>query len=226
MANDNIMVVKVGASSIIDGQNINEAFLDNLAYDLYFLKENEGIHPILVVSGSIKLGVLELGYEKQPEDDDIVGLQRCACVGQPRLFQIYDKFLRQWKMQSSQLLVTYHNLEDPKEEKNIEKRIKDDIEHNIITQVNYNDGIDGRGIILYDREGNVMVRDNDMLAATIAKYVHAQRFVILTNSNSNGTMGGAKIKQAAIDLATSNGTHVIVGESKEGLYNIIADSQN
>ncbi|MCK4521273.1 MAG: hypothetical protein KAU20_01775 [Nanoarchaeota archaeon] len=222
--NKNLQVVKIGASSIIKDGKADQAILKSIAYDVNeFMKQN--IHSILVVSGSIKLGMEVLGYEKQPADNDVKALQRCACVGQKELIKEYDKAFKSYAI-TSQLLVTYHNLEDPNEEKNIEERIKDDVEHGIITLINYNDGIDKRGIVLYDNNGKLIIRDNDALAAQVAIYASASRLAILTNSNGKGTIGGRKTKEKSVKLAERKGIDVIVGECDKGLYNLATGKEH
>ncbi|MBI2129679.1 hypothetical protein HYU07_05575 [Candidatus Woesearchaeota archaeon] len=218
----NPQVVKIGASSIIKNGKADQAILKHIAYDVNKLSE-EGTHSILVVSGAIKLGMHILGYEKQPANDDILALQRCACVGQKELMKEYDKAFDGYAT-ISQLLVTFHNLEYLKEEKNIENRIKDDVMHGIITLINYNDGIDSRGIVLYDKKKPV-IRDNDLLAAQVAKYANASRLVILTNSDGKGTMGNRETKEDAVKSAEAEGIEVIVGECAKGLYNLVTGKE-
>jgi len=215
-----IQVVKIGASSLIQDEKINEKFLDDIACDVWKLRQ-EQISSLLVISGAIKLGMAILGYKEQP-NDDLVALQRCACIGQPRLVGLYDKAFKKYGVITSQLLVTYHNLDDRVEEENIIRRLKDDINHDIVTLVNYNDGIDNKGIGIYDDKGRIRVRDNDMLASAIARYVKADILVILTNPNSKGTIGGRYTKKEAIRISEEDGIKVLVGDFRDSLYSIIA----
>jgi glutamate 5-kinase len=134
---------------------------------------------------------------------------------------LYAEKLKRYDITTSQILITYHNLQDEKEEKNIENRIKDDIANKIVPLINYNDCIDDRGIVLYDSNGNLEIRDNDMLASAIAGYINASRLVILTNSNSSGTTGGRETKEKAISMANDQGIEVVVGEYSKGLYNLV-----
>ena len=221
MKND-IQVVKIGASSIYHDGKVDQGFLDSLAYDIYRFRQ-ESIDSALVISGSIRLGMIELGYEIQPQDDNVRVLQRLAGVGQPKLIELYSTKLKKYDIITSQVLITYHNLQDEKEEENIENRIKDDLANNIVPLVNYNDCVDDKGIVLHDSEGNLKIRDNDMLASAIAGYINASRLVILTNSNSNGTIGGRETKEKAISMANNKSIQVVVGEYSKGLYNLIQE---
>jgi len=211
-------VVKIGASSIIHDGKVREDVVQGIAHDINRFRR-VGIHSTLVVSGSIKLGMIKLGYKKQPDDSDLVALQRCAGVGQSPLVELYSNALVAYRMIASQLQVTFHNLEDSGEEENIERRIKDDIANGLVTLINYNDCIDSRGIVT--PEGTP--RDNDLLASQIARYIDADRLVIITNSNGKGTMGGRETKEQAIREAKRHGIDVVVGEYSKGLYNIVAD---
>lgn len=213
----NIQVIKIGASSVIQNSCVNQEFLDALACDVQRMAQ-EDIHSLLVVSGAIRLGMLELGYAVQPSE--LAGLQRCAGVGQPLLIQEYQRHLKKYNLISSQLLVTYHNLEDRAEEENIVRRLRDDVDNGIITLINYNDGIDSRGIGIYDQDGKIRIRDNDMLATAITKYICAKRLVMITNPQSNGTMGGGTTKKEAIRVLNEKGIEVIVGECRRRLYDI------
>jgi glutamate 5-kinase len=210
---NNIQVVKIGASVIIQNGEFRKYVLDEIVHKVKQAWE-QSTHSVLVVSGAIKFGMVELGYQQMPNKKDIKALQRCACVGQPRLMSEYLDSLKRYKLIGSQLLVTYHNLDNEEEERNIEERVKDDIAHGIITLVNYNDGIDSKGIELEDEKG-IKIRDNDMLAAQIAKYINANKLIMLTNPKENGTMGGRKTKQEAINQAKAAGIEVKVQDYRQ-----------
>ena len=163
-----LQVVKIGSSSIIKDNKVDYKTVKTLAYELNQLKEEDNINSILVVSGAIPLGMKTLGYDKKPKDK--LTLQRCACIGQKELMAIYDAGFKGYAI-TSQLLLTYDNFKDYEEEKNIEQRLKDDVKHNIVPLINYNDGINKTELNL----------DNDKLASLIAKYSGANRLLILSN---------------------------------------------
>jgi|TARA_B100002003_G_C14154579_1_gene555654 glutamate 5-kinase len=219
---DKIQIVKIGASVAIQKGRINYSGLDKIAYDVKrFL--DEGINSPMVISGSIRFGMSELGYKEQPGDNDVKALQMCACVGQPIMTEVYRAALKKYGIKASQLLITYHNLANPEEERNIEERVNHDVENGIVTLINYNDGIDIRGIAIYDDEGKLNIRDNDMVSANMACYLDAFRLVMLTNPLEKGTTGGGETKQAAINLVSSKGIDIIIGDYRKGLYDLVND---
>lgn len=205
----NLQVVKIGASSIIKNGKAAQAILKGIAYDVHRLGK-EGTHSILVVSGAIKLGMHIMGDKKQPEKEDLVGLQMRSGVGQKELMIEYGKAFEGYAT-TSQLLLTFYDLNDPKREKSIENLIKKYIKHGIVPLINYNDGADFDGVAY----------DNDVLAGKIAKYAHAPRLVMLTNSDRKGTRGNRETKEDAVKSAEAEGIEVIIGECDKGLYNLV-----
>jgi glutamate 5-kinase len=178
-----IQVVKIGTKCIFQDEEINRGRLKELAYQIAALKKDRGIGSICVVSGAIPLGVAELGYDREqidslPPKQRVKALQRAACVGQKRLMAEYDKAFEDWAY-TSQLLVTYKDLEDAQIEAVIEERVRDDVENGIVSLVNYNDGIDPCGIV--NNGGKNGILDNDELAGRIARYLHADRLIMLTD---------------------------------------------
>ncbi|MDO8740610.1 MAG: hypothetical protein Q7J54_03510 [Candidatus Woesearchaeota archaeon] len=209
----NLQVVKIGASSIIKNGKADQYILKSIAYDVNKLME-EGTRSILVVSGAIKLGMHIMGDKKQPEKEDLVGLQMRSGVGQKELMIEYGKAFEGYAT-TSQLLLTFDDLNNPKKEKNIENLIKSYIKHGIVPLINYNDGSDFDGVAY----------DNDVLAGKIAKYAHASRLIMLTNSNGKGTRGNRETKEDAVKSAEAEGIEVIVGECAKGLYDMVTGKE-
>ncbi len=232
---EELQVVKIGSSSIIKNNEVDYGAVKRIGYELTQLKEEENIYSILVVSGAIPLGMKILGYNRKPTDK--ITLQRCACVGQKELMAVYDIGFKGHAI-TSQLLLTYHNLSNKEEEKNVEQRLKDDISQGIVTLINYNDGVDMQEIKL----------DNDRLAALIAKYINAKRLLMLSSvdgledekgeitkeirkitprikrlcrgANHIGT-GGMTTKFEAAEITMKNGIEMILGNIKYKIRDLI-----
>ena len=231
--NKNLQVIKIGSKCIIKNGNVDYGVVKRIGYETTELDENS----VLVVSGAIPLGMNLLGYKERPKDKK--ALQRCACVGQKELMQAYDIGFKGHAV-TSQLLFTYHNFSNPEEEKNIEERLKDDVENGIVPLINYNDGIDAREI----------TQDNDNLAAQIAIYCGAKRLLILTNDvdgllDQDGRLitevkirdilrykalcsgageygtGGMKTKLEAAEMVVPKGIEMILGNVKYKIKNLI-----
>ncbi len=242
-----LQVVKIGTSSIFRDGAINYAAISDLGYDLARLRYDMDTHSVLVVSGAIPLGMQQKGLAERPKNP--TELQSCARIGQPLLiagytgglrkgYDIYaqEKGIKHLELLTAQMLVTYHNLDDARERRNIVDGLKYDTDGGIVPLVNYNDGVDPTEV----------TRDNDTLAARIAKAMIADRLVILTDvdglldehgnliyrvgeineavralaGEGNGT-GGMKTKLDAADLLLKEGIPTMIGGIHNGLVNII-----
>ena len=234
---ENIQVVKIGSTCIINGDGVDYGKAKKIGYEINELREEEGLNSLLVVSGSVPLGMRKLGYEKRPKD--LLGLQRCAGVGQKELVHVYD-IAFMGHADTAYLPLTYRNFENPEEVTNIENRLRDDIEHGIVTLVNFHDGVSLREI----------TKDNDTLAADVAIYGKASRLLILTSevdglmerdgslitevspdliekykelcngAGEDGT-GGMKTKLEAAEIATKKGIEVVIANIGYKLKDIL-----
>ena len=234
---ENIQVVKIGSKCIINGDGVDYGKAKKIGYEINELREEQGINSLLVVSGSVPLGMRKLGYDERPTD--VLGLQRCAGVGQKELVQVYDIAFK-GHAETAYLPLTYRNFENQEEVANIENRLRDDIEHGIVTLVNFHDGVSFRGI----------TKDNDTLAADVALYGRASRLIILTSevdglmdrdgsliaevppdmiekykelcngAGQDGT-GGMKTKIEAAEIATAKGIEVVIGNIRYKLKDIL-----
>ena len=243
-----LQVVKIGANSVFNNGAIDYSALSKLGYDLAHLRHEKETGSVLVISGSITLGMRQRGLSERP--NDMVELQSCARVGQPLLMDAYTKGLSRGyslyfkdrnpvdlKLLTAQYLVTYHNLDDKKEIRNIVSGLKHDIVNGLVPLVNYNDGVDPTEVI----------RDNDTLAARITKALLANRLVILTDvdglldEESNLVqrvreiddstkalcrkqgkgVGSMQTKLEAADLLLKEGIPTIIGNLRYGLLELI-----
>lgn len=175
-----LQVVKVGSSSIVRNGSIAYQNLYRLCYEVTDMRHKEGVDSVLVVSGAIPLGMRERGMERKPADR--LDLQSLAREGQPELMRLYrEAFKKAGELRATQLLVTYHNLATTRERENIVNGIYHDISKGKVPLINYNDGVD-------PEEAQ---KDNDRLAAEIAKYSYAERMIIL--GIVDGVMNGNKV---------------------------------
>ena len=175
-----LQVVKVGSSSIVRNGAVAYENLDKLCYEVTEMGYKNRVDSVLVVSGAIPLGMLENEIRKKPTNR--VDLQSLAREGQPKLMQLYEgAFKKAGKLRVTQLLVTYHNLTTLKERENIVNGIRHDLSKGKVPLINYNDGVD-------PEEAQ---KDNDRLAAEIAKYSNAERMIIL--GTVDGVMNGSEV---------------------------------
>ncbi len=85
------LIIKVGSSLVTnDGHGLDHAAIAKWSGQIAQLR-NQGKEVVLVSSGAIAEGMLQLGYKKRPVA--IHELQACAAVGQMGLVQIYQSIL-------------------------------------------------------------------------------------------------------------------------------------
>lgn len=246
-----LQVVKIGTNSVFHDGSVDYTVLSNLGYDLAKLSNELKTDSVLVVSGAILLGMRERSLASKPKNR--TELQCCATVGQPLLMRLYDEGLNlgyqrysnesglDIKLTTSQHLVTYHNLDYALEMRNFIDVLRTASQAGILPLVNYNDGVDPAEI----------ERDNDNLAARIAKASIADRLVILTDrglmdkqdrlvkivhevdddvmalcrsGEGNGT-GGMNTKLEAAKMLLTEGIPTIIGDKSYGLQRLVYDAE-
>ncbi len=166
------IVVKVGTSTLTYSTgkaNIRrmQALVRTLA-DLH----NSGCEIVLVTSGAIGVGVGKLGLDKKP--DTTPGRQAAACIGQCELMFMYDKFFGELGCTIGQLLITKSDIENEERRTNLINAFEHILKFGAIPVINENDSIAVEEIVY---------GDNDNLSAQVAKLVHADKLIILTDTD-------------------------------------------
>ncbi len=133
---------------------------------------NAGHEIILVSSGAIGLGVGKLNLPSRPQD--IPGKQAAAAVGQCELMYIYDKLFGEYNHTVAQLLITAADVKDPARAINFENALFRLLEMKALPIINENDTIGTEEIV---------IGDNDTLAAIVAEGTHSQLLVLLSDIN-------------------------------------------
>ena len=131
---------------------------------------NRGIQAVLVTSGAIGVGVGKLGLKRRPADTP--GKQAAATVGQCELMFMYDKMFAEYGHNVGQLLITREDVEDPVRHHNLINCLENLFELGVLPIINENDAVAVEEIVY---------GDNDSLSAIVAKLVHADRLVILSD---------------------------------------------
>lgn len=166
------IVVKVGTSTLTHKSgktNIAKiSELVNVLADLH----NMGHELILVSSGAIAIGTARLGLNQKPET--VKGKQAAAAVGQGELMFLYDKFFGEYDIVVSQLLFTYDALRNKDNKEHLTNTFNQLIEYGTIPVVNENDSISIE---------ELLNGDNDCLSATVAKLIHADMLILLTDTD-------------------------------------------
>ena len=164
------IVVKIGTSTLAyaTGQ-LNIRRVEALCKTMSDIR-NAGHELILVSSGAIGMGVGKLGLRERPRD--IPTKQAAAAVGQCELMYIYDKLFSEYHHTVAQLLITADNLTNETRHLNFTNTLTRLLELGVVPVINENDTVATEEIV---------IGDNDTLAARVAQSVGAQLLILLSD---------------------------------------------
>ena len=164
------IVIKIGTSTLAyaTGQ-LNIRRVEALCKTMSDIR-NAGHELILVSSGAIGMGVGKLGLRQRPQD--IPGKQAAAAVGQCELMYIYDKLFSEYHHTVAQLLTTADNLTNETRHGNFTNTLNRLLELGVVPVINENDTVATEEIV---------IGDNDTLAANVAMSVGAQMLILLSD---------------------------------------------
>ena len=164
------IVVKIGTSTLAyaTGQ-LNIRRVEELCKTMSDIR-NAGHELILVSSGAIGMGVGKLGLRTRPRD--IPTKQAAAAVGQCELMYIYDKLFSEYHHTVAQLLITADNLSNETRHANFTNTLNRLLELGAVPVINENDTV---------ATDEIVIGDNDTLAARVAESVEANLLVLLSD---------------------------------------------
>ena len=164
------IVVKIGTSTLTHSTgHLNIRRVASLCQVISDIK-NAGHEVILVSSGAIGMGVGKLGLRQRPKD--IPTKQAAAAVGQCELMYIYDKLFGDYHHTVAQLLITGEDVANDTRHRNFSNTLNRLLELGALPILNENDTVATEEIV---------IGDNDTLAAIVAKSVSAQLLVLLSD---------------------------------------------
>ena len=164
------VVIKVGTSTLThQNGNINIRRIENLCKVISDLK-NAGLEIIFVSSGAIAMGVGKLGLSKKPQD--IPSKQACAAIGQCELMYTYDKLFSEYHHTVAQLLITGDDVANQTRHTNFRNTLHRLLELEAIPIINENDTV---------ATDEIVIGDNDTLAAIVAESIDADKLVLLSD---------------------------------------------
>jgi glutamate 5-kinase len=173
LPNINTLVVKVGSSLLANEKGVNEAFINNIASVLSFIK-GKIPHIIVVSSGAVAAGFKTLGYADRPKD--IIDKQVCAAVGQAKLIWLYEQAFEKYKIPVAQVLVTKDDFANRRRFLNVRYSLRKMLKLGIVPVINEND------IVVIDELKYVETfGDNDNLSALVAGLIEADLLLILSD---------------------------------------------
>ena len=164
------IVVKIGTSTLAyaTGQ-LNIRRVEELCKTMSDIR-NAGHELILVSSGAIGMGVGKLGLRTRPRD--IPTKQAAAAVGQCELMYVYDKLFSEYHHTVAQLLITADNLSNETRHANFTNTLNRLLELGAVPVINENDTV---------ATDEIVIGDNDTLAAMVAESVEANLLVLLSD---------------------------------------------
>jgi len=164
------VVVKIGTSTLAHPTgHLNIRRVEQLCKIMSDIK-NAGHEVILVSSGAIGMGVGKLGLRERPRD--IPTKQAAAAVGQCELMYTYDKLFSEYHHTVAQLLITGEDIASENRHQNFSNTLNRLLELGAMPIINENDTV---------ATNEIVIGDNDTLAAIVAESVGAQLLILLSD---------------------------------------------
>lgn len=164
------IVIKVGTSTLTHPSgHLNIRRVAQLCQVISDIK-NAGHEVILVSSGAIGMGVGKLGLRERPKD--IPSKQAAAAVGQCELMYTYDKLFSEYHHTVAQLLITGDDTTNDTRRFNFTNTLNRLLELGALPVINENDTV---------ATDEIVIGDNDTLAAIVARSVHADMLILLSD---------------------------------------------
>lgn len=164
------IVIKIGTSTLAHPTgHLNIRRVERLCEIMSDIK-NAGHELILVSSGAIGMGVGKLGLREKPKD--IPSKQAAAAVGQCELMYVYDKLFSEYHHTVAQLLITGDDTTNDTRRFNFTNTLNRLLELGALPIINENDTV---------ATDEIVIGDNDTLAAIVARSVHAEMLILLSD---------------------------------------------
>ena len=164
------IVVKIGTSTLAHPTgHLNIRRVEQLCKVMSDIK-NAGHEVILVSSGAIGMGVGKLGLRERPKD--IPTKQAAAAVGQCELMYTYDKLFSEYHHTVAQLLITGDDTKNATRHQNFTNTLNRLLQLGARPIINENDTVS---------TDEIVIGDNDTLGAIVAKSVHADLLILLSD---------------------------------------------
>ncbi|MGD8190836.1 glutamate 5-kinase [Brevibacillus ginsengisoli] len=179
------IVVKAGSSSLTNQERgYDESKLDAVVSSLTRLRE-QGHDVLFVSSGAVASGYQKLGYKERPRT--LAAKQAAAAVGQSILMQQYSYLFAQNKIPVAQILLTRDDFSDRERYQHAFQTISLLLSRGVLPIINENDTVS---------VAELTFGDNDMLGALVSGLVHADLYIMLTDTNGFYDGDPRKLKTA------------------------------
>jgi len=172
MASQEIIVIKIGTSSITDTKSgVDYKTINLLAKAVAELKA-EGHTLVIVSSGAMSLGICKLGLDHS-HSGNIAYKQALTSVGQVSLMNAYDNIFKYYGYNVGQVLITHKGLDDKERNDCIKGTFDNIFKLGVIPVVNANDTVTSE---------ELAYGDNDSLSARVAVLLQAQKLIFITDA--------------------------------------------
>ena len=166
------IVVKIGTSTLTHSTgHLNIRRVEELCKVFSDIK-NAGHELIIVSSGAIGMGIGKLGLHSKPAD--IPTKQAAAAVGQCELMYTYDKLFSEYNHTVAQLLITSDDIQNESRHANFSNTLNRLLQLGAIPIINENDTV---------ATNEIVIGDNDTLAAIVSESIHADKLILLSDIN-------------------------------------------
>ncbi len=164
------IVVKIGSNVLTrqDGK-LDVTRMSALVDQIAWLRSH-GYEIILVSSGAVACGRGELKVEHSL--DSVEQRQLFSAIGQVKLIGLYYDLFREFHINVGQVLTMKENFEPGEQYENQQACMKVMLENDVLPIVNENDTVSVT---------ELMFTDNDELSGLIARMMHADTLVLLSN---------------------------------------------
>ena len=234
------IVVKVGTSTLANADgSLNEDKIKQIVANLSELNENAEV--VFVTSGAVGAGMGQMKLAHKPKS--IVEKQALAAIGQVSLIHLYQILFWAHGKTIAQLLLTKDDFSDRRRYLNMRSVLRSLLAKKIIPVINENDPVVGEGIrgvkvgdndtlsalvaglieadllvILTDIDG---LYDKNPSVFADAKFINlvenlddSIRAAAGAEGSKLGT-GGMRTRITAAEMATKNGTHLIIANGTD-----------
>jgi glutamate 5-kinase len=166
------LVVKVGSSSLALPQGGCDPEKMALLVSAISKLRQAGHEVALVSSGAVASGYKRLGYQQRPRT--LVAKQAAAAIGQSLLMQSYADLFAAHSCTVAQILLTRGDFSDRERYQHAFQTLSLLLSKQVIPIINENDTVS---------VSELTFGDNDMLGALVAGLIHADLYIILTDTN-------------------------------------------
>ncbi len=173
MSKNQKVVVKIGTSSITDGEGVvQRSRIAKLCAEVSELRAT-GHEVVVVTSGAIAAGLPELGLGGGKRPKDVRTLQAVATVGQSALMAVYREEFASHGLVAGQVLLIPLDFIVRSQYLHARQTLERLLELGVVPVVNENDAI---------ADDEIRFGDNDRIAALVANLIDATRLVLLTDT--------------------------------------------